>query len=381
MPLTSWESVHAPAHSDSTKPVYQLIESRIHDAADPMPPRGNHALSASELKTLDDWVNVGAPKATTCAPPDSGTDAPPDSSITPPIGCTPNIDLKPATPWTQPTGDADDYVCYGVEMPAGSIPAGTVRHVLGMTPHIVNTKIVHHVLLYQADSAVSPTPAPCPAPGPPGGRIVYGWAPGGGAMQTPPDVGFPYDASTHWVVQVHYNNANALVGEQDTSGFSLCTTDQPVKYDADVVAFGSQSFSIPRKSSKAITCSYTVPSGMNSVHVFSAFPHLHKLGAGIESKLYPGGSGVGIDLGTNDPWNFNAQLWFPLTATMNAGDVVKTRCAWNNTTDQDVSFGPTTEDEMCYSFTAYYPKNPNIHWADPAWATGACPSTDPDAGL
>ncbi|MGZ5966039.1 MAG: monooxygenase [Polyangiales bacterium] len=49
---------------------------------------------------------------------------------------------------------------------------------------------------------------------------------------------------------------------------------------------------------------------------------------------------------------------------------MKTRCVWENTTDNDVSFGENTEDEMCFSFTLYYPKvkaDPWI-WSLPSFA-------------
>jgi hypothetical protein len=49
-----------------------------------------------------------------------------------------------------------------------------------------------------------------------------------------------------------------------------------------------------------------------------------------------------------------------MTETVNPGAVVHTRCAWNNVTAEPVSWGEYTEDEMCYSFTMYYPADPGI---------------------
>jgi hypothetical protein len=196
-------------------------------------------------------------------------------------------------------------------------------------------------------------------------------------MQTPPDVGFPYDASTQWIVQVHYNNAQGLSGQTDSSGFSFCSTDQPVKYDADVVAFGTTSISIPPLSALDTTCSWTVPAEFAGVHPFAAFPHMHQLGAGIQTEQSTGSSGL-VGMAENVPWNFNAQVWFPIDATLAPGDVVRTRCAWQNTTTSTVTFGPDTENEMCYSFTAYYPKieSTSWTWALPALTSSCAPSAD-----
>ena len=66
-------------------------------------------------------------------------------------------------------------------------------------------------------------------------------------------------------------------------------------------------------------------------------------------------------------WDFGTQLWFPLDATVKAGDTVQTTCSWKNGTNSPVKFGEKTSDEMCYSFTMYYPRIPNlVTWQAPA---------------
>jgi hypothetical protein len=359
-----------------------MVDQRIHDDQSPMPQPPNPRLNAADTKVIDDWVAAGGPPGAagqTCRDagplPDSGP---------PTLSCATDLTFAPATPWAMPSSTDDVYVCYGFDAPAGSIPAGTTRHVLGITPNVVNDKIVHHVLLYQANSAVSATPAPCDPAGSIDWRIAYGWAPGGVALKTPDQVGFPYDETTHWVVQIHYNNVNHLANQTDTSGFALCTTDQPVKYDADVVAFGTQSgIDVKPHSAQDITCSVTIPSllGSASLHVFAAFPHEHILGKGIDTKIYPASGGPPVDIGDNTPWNFNNQLWFPVDGVVNVGDTVKTRCQWQNDTDTEVKFGYYTADEMCFSFTAYYPKvtSPVWSWDIPALQSSCAPT--PDGGI
>jgi hypothetical protein len=285
-----------------------------------------------------------------------------------------------------PTADQDDYVCYSVNIPA---TGSGLNHIMAITPNVDNHKIVHHVLLFQADAndaSITSTPQKCNAGGSLTWRIVYGWAPGGTAMQTPPNVGFPYDANTKWVVQVHYNNINGLSGETDQSGFSFCSTDQPVQYDADTVAFGTQNISIPANSSLDQTCSITIPQAFAGIHLFAAFPHMHQLGQAIQTEQVLAGGGI-VNMGENTPWNFQTQLWFPIETTLNLGDVVKTRCSWTNTTGSTVTFGQNTENEMCYSFTSYYPKitSGTWSWALPALTSqcGASPTGGlpaPDAG-
>ncbi len=358
MPLVTWSDLHAPARADPKRAVYDLVSSRIHDDVRPMPQPPNARLSDAETRVLDSWIANGAPPGAgaRCAG-DAGANE--DAGG---LGCTPDVTLAPASPYAMPSDLDDQYVCFGVDL-ATSLE----RHVVGIAPKIDNRTIVHHVLLFQSDTAESPVPAACSPGGSLSWRMVYGWAPGGGELALPPDVGFPYDATTHWVVQLHYNNVNHRSGQTDASGFALCTTDRPLRYDADVIAFGTQSIDVERRSTLDETCSIRVPPALAGARLFSAFPHMHRHGVAISTELVSSDAGS-VSLGKSDPFAFDEQVWRPIDATLQAGDIVKTRCAWTNTTDHPVTFGPNTEDEMCYSFTAYYPrvKAPGWSWATPS---------------
>jgi len=369
MPLVTYADLMAPSHSNPSLPVYRVVETRIHDDAAPMPQPPNPRLDAADTATLDSWVAANAPPGSgSCGAVDAGAGE--DASPAAGLQCTPDTTLAPASAWSMPQTTEDVYVCYGVELGLTS-----ERQVIGMAPHIDNHKIVHHMLLFQADSAVSSTPTACSAGGSLSWRIVYGWAPGGQPFNLPPTVGFGEDGSTHYVVQIHYNNINALAGETDESGFDLCTTSELRPNVADVVAFGSMSFTIPPHDTTDITCASTWTNA--PVTMFAAFPHMHELGTIIStSDDGSGGNGPSTPMGSQPTWNFQDQIWFPINATVNTGDVIKTRCAWDNTTDSPVGFGQNTEDEMCYSFTMYYPKITSSLWLWPLpAATSSCAPT------
>jgi hypothetical protein len=242
-------------------------------------------------------------------------------------------------------------VCYGID-----VPANGRTDVVGFAPKIDNKKIVHHVLLYQSTASVSSTPAVCDGflTVGQGKKLLYGWAPGGTDFEMPKEAGMPLDPTTHYFVQVHYNNLQGLTGEMDASGFDLCSTTEARPNAADVVAFGTVNFDLPPDATTARDCTYTWPTAAGQVHAIAAFPHMHKLGTSIWTKQNP--SAAAVDLDKNDPWDFNNQPFIPITATLNPGDTIETRCAWNNNTPNDVKFGETTEDEMCFSFTMYYPR-------------------------
>jgi cytochrome c551/c552 len=353
MPLVTAADLHAAAVSNPGRRVYELVPERIADDAKPMPQPPNPRLSEADRATLTSWAAAGAPAGTAqcnTAPPK------PDVMTT----CKPDLPIGPASEYVMPASTGDEYVCYGVEL-----TRPTPTQVVGFAPRIDNTSIVHHVVLYEAESAVSATPTPCSASGSLKWHMVTGWAPGGKGFELPPEAGFPLKTSgaTHYVVQVHYSNPQALANQKDKSGFDLCTS-APRKYEADVVAFGTQKIKIPAGATMTANCKVTIVSQFAGLHLIAAMPHMHKLGTDMTTELLAGGpSGAATDLGTVKGWNFNTQAWLEIKgdgtgagAVTKTNDVVRTKCTWKNTTGAEVSFGENTADEMCYSFTTYYPR-------------------------
>jgi hypothetical protein len=366
MPLVTFGDLHAPAHSDPTKAVYELVEARIHDDMRPMPQPPNQRLVPADSTVLDAWIAAGAPSTSGHCATDGGPPPPVDGGG---LSCTPDTHIKAASPWSMPTTTDDIYTCFGVDVTTPS-----KRHVIGMAPLIDNHTIVHHVLLYQADVSVSSTPAAC-SPSPQW-RIVYGWAPGGKPFELPPSAGFAEEGTVHYVVQIHYNNINHLPGQTDASGFDLCTTDQLRPNDADIMAFGTTNISIPAHATFDTTCNLTASSQVGTLQVIGASPHMHQLGTLITTVDLPGGTGTPVDLGSVPNWSFQNQSWAPISATINPGDVIRTRCAWMNTTNATVTYGPYTENEMCFGFVMYYPKItlPGWVWAAPTQLATCAPT-------
>jgi len=373
MPLVTAADLHMPAKTNAARKVFELVPERVNDDANPMPEAPNARLSAADRATLAAWVANGAPAGTTQC---TTTPVKPDGPTT---ACKPDLPIGPAVAYDMPMDSGDEYVCYGVEL---SRPTPT--HVVGFAPRIDNKSIVHHVVLFEADAAYSTTPTKCSAGGSLQWRMVTGWAPGGKGFELPPQAGFPLktNGTTHYVVQMHYSNPQALTGQKDQSGFDLCTS-APRQYEADVMAFGTQKIDIPIGATKSLDCIVPVKTKIAGVdldftglHLIASMPHMHKLGTEMTTQLLAGGpSGAATDLGTITGWSFNTQAWLQIQgdgtgggAVTKANDVIKTRCTWKNTTGKAVKFGENTEDEMCYSFTTYYPRvNAGIwSWAAPA---------------
>jgi len=364
MPLLTGDDAHAAALSNPAKKVYEVVGTRIHAETRPMPPGA--PLNPADMQILDDWIAAGAPRsAATCAPPvvdDGGTGG---------LPCTPDHNLAPSKPWALQDDLDDDYVCYGVD-----ITTTTKRHVTAIGPRVQNTRVLHHLDIYEAPDSFGSEPQRCSAFGSAAWRLVFAWAPGGKSLVLPPEAGFPLSGTTHYVVQMHYSNVTHLAGETDATGVDLCTTDQLRPNDADVMAFGSDHFVIPPRSPNYdLTCRVAL-GGSSDLKLFAVMPHMHNNGRALTQTLQPRDGGP-IDLATQPNWDINTQEWFPIDATLHPGDRVATRCAWKNASDEEIYWGDAALDEMCYAFTMYYPRitDPSWNWSLPATQSACTPTT------
>jgi hypothetical protein len=349
MPLVTYSDLTAPRGGART---IDLVAQRVASDTSPMPPPPNARLDSDEIGTLQAWATAGAPAAAaTC-----GAGVVATAPTVPSLSCTPDTHLRAATSYvTTASSPLDDYECFGVD-----VNVAQKRHVTAIAPHIDDTRIVHHILLFQADESYSPDPMPCSAGLLLDWHLLSAWAPGTQALELPAEAGFPVaSGTTHWIVQVHYNNALGLVGAEDASGFDLCTTDVLRPYDAGVVAFGGTQIDIPPLSSRTLDCQYALPTGFEGATFFDAMPHMHKLGTALSSVILPASGAATQTLVDQPSFSFSEQYLYPSHLGVHANDVVETKCTWNNSTTSEVLFGEGTGDEMCFDFAAYYPLVPD----------------------
>lgn len=363
------------------KSVGQSAVDKLSATKNVMPPAPRAPATDAEKAMLQAWVTAGMPSrpaGETCGTGAAGSagqgqggaggnaqggSAQGGSGGAPSANCTPNIVLKATTPWEMPKAKADEYVCFGVEVPA----TGDDRHVTALIPKVDNTTIVHHLLVYRVDAKekIASTPAPCQNVVKPGWKLYYAWAPGTPAAVLPPEAGYriPGAESSHYIVNVHYSNLKALSGEKDETAIQLCS-DTPRQYDADVLAVGSTSFSIPAHTKKTIECTSNaaiIPSTAPYT-IFQTWPHMHLLGTQLSTEVrHADGTTTML---VDSPFDFYNQLTYPLAQTLEKSDKLVTRCSWNNSTGSSVSFGEDTEQEMCFNFLSYYPAPPpSATWA------------------
>ena len=87
------------------------------------------------------------------------------------------------------------------------------------------------------------------------------------------------------------------------------------------------------------------------VEVFSLTPHMHALGTGfqVEDAL------TGESLVDTRSWHSPASTYLDPVRAFDEGEGMTVTCEWANPGDQDVSFGSTSSDEMCFLFGYHWP--------------------------
>ena len=364
MPLTSYDRTQSPAVSDPSLLVWQMMQRRVNDPLDPMPP--DVPLADAQKAALNAWFAAGAPMraaGTSCdAPPPTPPPPPP-----PPVGpdalpCTPSHRFLAHDPGTTdgypvPVDAHNLYQCFTFRSPFTA-----TDQAIAWAPVTGDPRVVHHWILYrtstpQTDGAVGP----CNMPG--DAAFVMGWAPGGENFVMPPDVGLELSRpGDSFLLQIHYYNIAGLTDSVDASGVAICTADSPRPQTAATLWFGTPSIDIPPRAVDHPVQGYCPSAGTRllsgPLHFISSAPHMHQLGTRFLTEIWRGGDSSRREtLVSVDRWDFNAQRHYPHSpaVTLNPGDEVRTTCWYTNPSSERVRFGERTEDEMCFNFIMAYP--------------------------
>jgi hypothetical protein len=357
MALVSFEDLTAPAVSDPSTKVYALVERRIHAGQHAMPPSSSRRLTGAELATLDDFVSAGAPAGSTdcTAAPDGGADAvqyvQPAASEIDQCYRVAAHDLPMAgdtTPHHVASGES--YSCFYFSVPwrEGS-QALSIR--------ASDDPLAHHLLLYEVteaytDGQITRGASNC---GLDGGRQVLAVhthsepseqdMPVGVGLQLPPP------GSGHGLLlEVHYFNTGDSA--DDSTGFDVCTAKTPRPHTAGIGMLGASDFVLPPAQATDVqnTCTLQFK---GDVHVFRSLPHMHARGVAMDTVIQRAAGGT--DVMMNTPFDFNHQVMLETPAVVHPSDSLVTTCHYVNDTDNFISSGFSTGEEMCVHFVYAWP--------------------------
>uniref|UniRef100_Q020N9 Ascorbate-dependent monooxygenase n=1 Tax=Solibacter usitatus (strain Ellin6076) TaxID=234267 RepID=Q020N9_SOLUE len=316
-------------------------------------------LSGAEIAMLAAWAAAGAPEGDRHTAP-----APPTFSDAWTLGAP---DLEAAMPheFHIPADGPDLYQCFVI--PA---PAAQNHWVRALDIRPGNSKVVHHVILFQDTSHTArkrDQGAGYPCFGTPGflpARGLGGWTPGAAPAQKPDDIPDLLHGGADLVLQVHYHPTGKP--ETDRTRLALYFTPNAPKRRLMDVALGSSRIDIPPgDSSYKVTDHFTVPV---AVDILGVIPHAHYICKSMNAwAVLPDGSQR--TLLSIPAWNFDwqQQYRYPAPVHLPEDSRIEMEFVYDNSAANPrnpnhpparVTVGPATTDEMAGLHLETTPTNP-----------------------
>ncbi len=273
-----------------------------------------------------------------------GDDAPPadaaaPDAFDPPAGYVKLIGRD----WGLSAGQQDTYKCARITVAADTY----ITNIIAQAP--LGT---HHTVLSISDSSTAgPDGVYNCDVGELGMVMLYASGPGTSPLDFPTDVSIKVAAGQQLHLNLHLFNAsdNALAGE---SAILVKSQPTPTPTLAEMVFAGKFLFSIPSNNQP-----YSVTGGCTSNRAFKLFalwPHMHQIATHQKFELVRNSVAQVLH---DKPYDFYEQTYYKQTPEIDVavGDQIKVTCTWVNNTGQNITFGDSSNKEMCFSGMYRYP--------------------------
>lgn len=235
-----------------------------------------------------------------------------------------------------------------------------------------NDAIVHHVVLFEDPTGASlamdaeDERAGYDCEGGAGEDMVNlgNWVPGDGPDVLPAGTGLRLHTGSRLVMQVHYHARGTEQVDQTSVGLYL--SEDETLLAADYIRVGNRNFTIPAGSPYyVVTAEFRFPS---DGWVWGAGGHMHLLGQEIYVEYQPENEPTQCMLHIPD-WDFGWQgnYFFEQAISVRFGERMRVTCLFDNSEKnpdnpnvppRDVSWGESSNDEMCVS-GIYYVADPS----------------------
>ncbi|EFJ52740.1 protein monooxygenase [Volvox carteri f. nagariensis] len=196
--------------------------------------------------------------------------------------------------------------------------------------------------------------------------LNFVWAPGAGPFEAPPEAGFLIgaDAATSMVLQVVYWNPDGVVGQVDSSGFSLVYTPQLRNASLGVLTVGNTDMRIPAGNDSFQALPNICPSDCTAKRVLapvtlvSNFFVMGGMGKSMLTRHIRNGSAI-MPVGRINYWDqkyAGFQAVFPESRTLLPNDTVISVCTYDSSNaTKMIYFGYDKGSELCFNYITFYP--------------------------
>ncbi|MEO9159141.1 MAG: hypothetical protein ABI591_26210 [Kofleriaceae bacterium] len=161
----------------------------------------------------------------------------------------------------------------------------------------------------------------------------------------------------------------------DTSGVLVktmaaadVTNEADMQFSGRMYMGGTQPFQIPANATGDSTTVTPIKGGCqvaHDFHLFTLWPHMHQIAVhqtfSITGATWGAGGGQGTTTLLDTDYTFTDQKNYPMIDTViHAGDQINTTCDYINTTGSMVTFGESSNNEMCFTGMYRYPAANNL---------------------
>jgi len=304
----------------------------------------DRSLTQEQIDLLAAWADAGAPEG------DPDEPLPPINVNTDWTFGEPDLIVEMPEPWTMQPTDPDIYRCFVF---AANYPVDVTISSMDFKPS--NLLIAHHALVFLdpnregvTKDAASGTPTDgwtCfGSPGVSGQVLIGGWAPGGGTQAYSERTGYTIPAGADLIVQMHYHAYETEQSDQTQIGLKIASDPNILKLYQAVPT--RTNFTIP-----AQTFNFQVSHAVNvnsAIHLIASFPHMHMFGRELTATADLPDPEPDIPIIYVDNWDFDWQNFYVYKQpiALPAGSVINFVGIYDNPTDNPVSGGPGSLDEM-----------------------------------
>jgi hypothetical protein len=262
----------------------------------------------------------------------------------PDTGNTPPTPPPPGENWTL-LAEKDWTLAPGGEYPDLCAKQQLTRDIYLAAIRPIHPKGTHHtfVALSDTDDGERCTTAVSR------GTLIYAAGAGSEGLTLPEGVALKLPAGKWLNLSLHLYNAT---GEElrGTSGLEMIEMDPAdMMYEASTLLAGPVSLQIPPgRSTITHQCSIAT-----ETTAFAIFPHMHQLGRHLKTTVTIGGQSKVLH---DDEYDFEEQRQIPIELLRFApGDTISTECTYENPGPKTVTFGESSDTEMCFSVMFRYP--------------------------
>ena len=175
----------------------------------------------------------------------------------------------------------------------------------------------------------------------------------------PNRVAYTFAANQMVKIEMHYINATDETQDVQATVDFFAADPSTIDHEAAILFTGSPDVDIAAGAMTTLHQFFTVPDylDLSEAKIFAITGHTHKLGTNVTVRVAPSMSGPMTDVYAPDPFNWDEPetTTFSEPFTIPAGGGLDFECSWNNTTNQQIGFGESANDEMCFFWAYYYP--------------------------